>query len=408
VTQDADRRSGLERRSGERRRADVLVSEDRRTGAERRRGERRRHKRSAWRARAVAARRPHAPEEPLSPIRAAAARVAADWANDYGDAVSPKEVSDLLKAIVDGLTGPVQTPSTVDPRMRSVLGRRLLELYRAEIINHWTDGKATPASADILESLSSIEALRAAIDPDWRQHFASRLSGPDGLALVVEVAHDLRSPLTSILFLAETLQRGHSGPVSDLQHRQLGLVYSAALGLSELASNVIELARGGTRLAEDDPVPFSVTELLEAVHGMIHPMAEEKGLQIRLLPPACDHRLGHPDAISRVLLNLTTNALKFTEEGFVELVAREKNLTQVEFSVRDTGKGIGPHAWETLYLPFRRAVEGDGYHFSGTGLGLALCRRLVEVMGSDLEVESRADWGTRFYFDLDLHPVNVL
>jgi signal transduction histidine kinase len=178
--------------------------------------------------------------------------------------------------------------------------------------------------------------------------------------------------------------------VSDLQHRQLGLVYSAALGLSELASNVIELARGGTRLADDDPVPFSVTEALEAVHNMVHPMAEEKGLQIRLLAPACDHRLGHPDSLSRILLNLTTNALKFTEEGFVEIVAREKNLTQVEFSVRDSGKGINPEAQETLYLPFRRAVEGDGYHFSGTGLGLALCRRLVEVMGSQLEVESRS------------------
>jgi signal transduction histidine kinase len=344
----------------------------------------------------------------LPPVRAAAARVAADWGNESGDAVSAKEVSDLLAAIVDAVTGPVPTATTADPRLRSVIGRRVLELYRAELVSQWTDGKGIPSSGHMLGTLTSLEALRAAIEPDWRQHFASRLSGPDGLALVVEVAHDLRSPLTSILFLAETLQRGHSGPVSELQHRQLGLVYSAALGLSELASNVIELARGGTRLAEEDPMPFSVTELLEAVRSMVQPMAEEKGLQVKLLPPACDHRLGRPDALSRVLLNLTTNALKFTEEGFVEIVARERNLTQVEFSVRDTGRGIEPKAQETLYLPFRRAVGGDGYHFSGTGLGLALCRRLVEVLGSDLRVETRRGWGTRFHFDLELHPVNVV
>ena len=92
----------------------------------------------------------------------------------------------------------------------------------------------------------------------------------------------------------------------------------------------------------------------------------------------------------------------------MEIVARERNLTQVEFSVRDTGRGIEPKAQETLYLPFRRAVGGDGYHFSGTGLGLALCRRLVEVLGSDLQVETRGGWGTRFHFDLELHPVNVV
>src|SRR5712664_2605025 len=79
---------------------------------------------------------------------------------------------------------------------------------------------------------------------------ASCLSGPNGLELVVEMAHDLRSPLTSILFLAETLERGESGPVTDAQRRQLRLTYSAALSLCATASDVLELARGSTRLAD--------------------------------------------------------------------------------------------------------------------------------------------------------------
>jgi hypothetical protein len=194
VTEEADRRSGMDRRSAERRSADIPVVVDRRNGADRRQAERRRHKRSAWRARAITARKHPTPGESVPPIRAAAARVAAEWANEYGDAVSLTEVSDILTAIVNALTGPLPTSSTADPRLRSVLGRRLLELYRAAIISHWSDGKATPSSSEVLETLHSLEAVRAAIDPDWRQHFASRLSGPDGLALVVEVAHDLRSP----------------------------------------------------------------------------------------------------------------------------------------------------------------------------------------------------------------------
>src|SRR4029078_10289607 len=88
--------------------------------------------------------------------------------------------------------------------------------------------------------------------------FADRLTGPDGLELVVELAHDLRSPLTSILFLGETMKRGRSGPVTPRQERQLGLIYSAAFGLSSVASDVIELARGGDRLG--DPAPLSLSD----------------------------------------------------------------------------------------------------------------------------------------------------
>jgi len=136
----------------------------------------------------------------------------------------------------------------------------------------------------------------------------------------------------------------------------------------------------------------------------VRPMAEEKGLMIRLLPPVGDHKLGHPHALSRVLLNLTTNALKFTEEGFVEIVAKEPALNSVEFSVRDTGPGIRPETLNTLYQPFRRSHSEAGYAFSGTGLGLALSRKLVEAMGSELQVETRAGWGTRFYFELQMKP----
>ena len=232
-------------------------------------------------------------------------------------------------------------------------------------------------------------------------------TGLDGMELVVEVAHDLRSPLTSILFLAETLQRRTSGDLNELQHRQLGLIYSAALSLSELASNVVEIARGGSQLAEDEPTPFSVTEILESVLDIVRPMAEEKELAIRLNPPAADHRLGHPVALSRVLLNLTTNALKFTQKGFVEIVARDNGSSLVEFAVRDTGPGIGSDAHDTLYSLFRRPKQGDRHAFSSTGLGLALCRRLVQALGSELQYESKPGWGTRFHFELTLEPLDA-
>jgi signal transduction histidine kinase len=301
-------------------------------------------------------------------------------------------------------------PVRVDPRLDTAVGRRLLVEFRIELVLRWVQAPSAPQADVVLSVWRACEevldeighGVQYAPGLDWDRDFANQLSGPRGLELVVEVAHDLRSPLTSILFLAETLQRGQSGPVNDIQKRQLGLVYSAALGLSTLASNVMELARGGSRLADDQPAPFSVADVMESVADIVRPMAEEKGLTVRLLPPHNDYRLGPAQALSRVLLNLTTNAIKFTEEGFVELVAKALDGERVEFSLRDSGHGINPATVETLFLPFRQGPQDDRVTFSGTGLGLALCRKLVEAMGSELRYETSADWGTRFYFELDL------
>jgi len=288
----------------------------------------------------------------------------------------------------------------VDDATHSMLGRRLLELVRAEIVRAWP---ATPeAEEQLLPLLASIERVRETLESQWEQDFGSRLSGSDGLDLLIGVVHDLRSPLTSILFLAETLQRGQSGDVNEMQRRQLGLIYGAALGLSAIASDVIELARGGDSLMEQQPAPFSVREIFESVCDIVRPIAEEKHLVVCHRPPVTDYRIGHPLALSRVLLNLTTNALKFTDTGFVEIVARETPPSGVEFSVRDSGRGIAPELLDHLYQPFRRVSGGCGYSISKAGIGLTMCQKLVRAMGSELHVETSPESGTRFFFELHL------
>jgi len=337
-----------------------------------------------------------------SPIlRAAAGRVVAGWRDELGEAVDAEHVSELLALVASAVDRHQASPAApVDERTRSNLGRRLLELLRAEVVRGWSEHDHT--DSHIPPILVAIERVREAIEPDWKHYFTSRLAGPEGLRLLVDIAHDLRSPLTSILFLAETMQRGQSGPLTEVQRRQLGLIYSAALGLSSVASDIIELARGGDELVEQEPVPFSVSAIFDSVSDIVRPIAEEKQLSVRLLPPTADERLGHPVALSRVLLNLTTNALKFTDRGYVEIVSRETGAARVEFSVRDSGRGIDPALLHTLYRPLRPTGGASGRVFSQTGLGLAMCRRLVEAMASDLKVESRAGWGTRFFFELDL------
>src|SRR5207245_11302939 len=102
----------------------------------------------------------------------------------------------------------------------------------------------------------------------------------------------------------------------------------------------------GELLMEREPVPFSVDGGLDAVNDIVRPIAEEKQLAMRLVPPRVDGRLGHPVALSRVLLNLTTNALKFTDQGYVEISTRDVSPSRIEFSVRDSGKGIDPRSEE--------------------------------------------------------------
>ncbi len=314
-----------------------------------------------------------------------------------------EEMAQLLRDIGNAVRSSLTTDAGECPALpRTILARAQLGLLRhrlAAILEGWP----SPLDAQqVVRVFAAFERVSNALELDWSQQFSDRLSGHDGLELVVEVAHDLRSPLTSILFLAETLQRGRSGPLTPVQERQLGLIYSAAFGLSTVASDVIELARGGDRLVDLEAVPFSINDIFESVRDIVLPIAEEKGLAVNLSPPDADFHIGHPVALSRVLLNLTTNALKFTNEGHVEVRGTNLEGSRIEFSVRDTGRGIPPQAMASLYEPFRRRQRQAEYAFSGSGLGLSICRKLVEAMHSTMQVETESGQGTRFYFALDL------
>ena len=232
--------------------------------------------------------------------------------------------------------------------------------------------------------------------------FVTQLTSTSAVEAVVEIAHDMRSPLTSILFLVDTLRRGQSGPVTAVQERQLGLIYGAALGLSTLACDVIDAAYGGNRLVDGKPSPFSLADLVMGVCDTVRPISEEKGLPIHQTVTARDGRTGYPSALGRVLLNLLSNALKYTRSGSVAISCIDTSDARVEFSISDTGEGIPPHVLSMLFEGFRPTATG--MRFSNAGLGLAICQKFLHDMGTSLRVDSAPGKGTRFSFELDLPP----
>jgi len=335
---------------------------------------------------------------------AAASDVCAEWSHTEHAATSASDVRATVNALTENvrqaLNGDAVSLIAFPP---FVPVRRVLELVRRSFLERAESPEMGSAGeASVLEVIKAIERVQQAIDEDAAHRFAARLSSQDAQQLVVEMAHDMRSPLGSILILAERLRYGSGGTLTPIQERQLGLVYSAAFGLSALAGDVIELARGGTTLMDQPPMPFLVSDVLQSIMDILRPMAEEKKLTVRCSGPEADLRVGYQAALNRVLLNLATNAIKFTNTGSVDVSCKQLDRSRVEFSVKDTGRGIPPHVMSNLFEAFRqRQITGD-YAFSSAGLGLSICKKLIAAMGGELGVETELEKGTRFHFVLDL------
>ena len=338
-------------------------------------------------------------------VIAAAQDVCAEWPHTEHGATSAADVRVTVTALTECVRQACNGDPTTFPALPPFVPvRRALELLRRAFLERVEspDFGSVVDAGSVLAVIKAMERVQDALDDDAAHRFAARLSGEDAQQLVVEMAHDMRSPLGSILILAERLRYGSGGTLTPIQERQLGLVYSAAFGLSALAGDVIELARGGTTLMDQPPMPFLVSDVLQSIMDILRPMAEEKRLIVRCVGPEADLRVGYQAALNRVLLNLATNAIKFTNVGTVDVVCKQLDRSRVEFSVKDTGRGIPTHVMSNLFEAFRqRQITGD-YAFSSAGLGLSICKKLIVAMGGELGVDTELEKGTRFHFVLDL------
>jgi two-component system sensor histidine kinase/response regulator len=218
---------------------------------------------------------------------------------------------------------------------------------------------------------------------------------------LANMSHEIRTPLNAILGMtALAIKRDPPPKVGEYLEK----IRASARMLADIIEDILDLSRIEAGSMEIERVDFDLDDLLAEISGVVGVRAGQKNVEVLFAAaPGVPRRLrGDPTRLKQVLLNLLSNALKFTETGevVVEIGSNEirRERAELSFSVRDTGIGIAPENLADLFEPFTQVDSSNARRFGGAGLGLAISRRLVRMMGGELQVESTLGKGSTFTF----------
>ena len=222
---------------------------------------------------------------------------------------------------------------------------------------------------------------------------------------LANMSHEIRTPMNAIIGLSHLV----SETAMSLQQRDyISKIQTSAHDLLGIINDILDFSRIEAGKLNIENIEFDLDDVVDNLDSLCRIKAEEKGLKLsyEIQPDVPRHLKGDPLRLGQVLLNLTYNALKFTREGEVSIKVRlqgnNKNTVRLEFSVSDSGIGIGKEQQDKLFDSFSQVDGSTTRKFGGTGLGLAICRHLVQLMNGEITVQSEAGQGSTFSFNIEI------
>lgn len=243
------------------------------------------------------------------------------------------------------------------------------------------------------------EELRVAVA---RAKEAARLKGE----FLATVSHELRTPLNAIIGFSDMLLAGMSGPLNEKQEHKITRLKENGARLLALINDLLDITRIEAGRLETVEKPYSPRAMTERVAAQMESLAEKNKLQFKLniSPDLPENLIGDEKRVEQVIVNLISNAVKFTPKGSVSLdVETDLDQKKWKIMVSDTGIGIPPHARDLIFEQFRQVDGSYTRTYRGSGLGLAISRDLVRMMNGQIGVESELDVGSTFTVTLPLN-----
>lgn len=212
-------------------------------------------------------------------------------------------------------------------------------------------------------------------------------------------SHELRTPITSINGYVSMILDESFGKINEKLKESLSIVKDSSIRLSVLIDDLLNVSRIEQGRINVDLKPVDPAKAIEETIRELSPLALKKNLQLIFIAKSLPLIKVDEDRFKQVLINLIGNAIKYTEKGSVELTTEEKNNGKIlEFTVKDTGIGMSPQERERLFEKFYRINNNKTKNISGTGLGLWITKKIIELMGGKLSIDSIEDMGTQATF----------